>query len=188
MQLKDAVEGRKSVKRFSQKKPDWKKIIRAIDYVRFAPTAGNRPVTKFILVDDEKSIEKLAEASQQEFVGTAQYVVVAVSDDTTLIRDYGEKGERYCAQQAGAAIQNLLLALTEQKLATTWVGHFYEDKVKSTLRIPENLKVEAMFPIGLDTKVPSKDARRIKLDFILYFNQWGSKTMTGMEKFSQDAI
>ena len=132
MQLKDAIESRKSVKRFSHKKPSWEKIIQAIDYARFAPTAGNDFVTKFILVDDEKVIAELAAASQQDFVGTAQYVVVAVSDDSNLIRDYPDKGERYCAQQAGAAIQNLLLALTEKKLVTTWVGHFYDNQVRRT--------------------------------------------------------
>lgn len=188
MQLKEAIESRKSVKRFSTKKPDWKKIIRAIDYVRFAPSAGNKFVTKFILVDDEKKITKLCEASQQDFVGTAQYIIVAVSDDKKLLLDYGERGERYCAQQAGAAIQNLLLALTEQKLETTWVGHFFEDKIKATLSIPDDFHVEAIFPIGLGTKIRSGERREISLDHILYFNKWGNDQMTPSQKFSQDAI
>jgi len=186
MQLKDAVESRKSVKRFSTKKPDWKKIIRAIDYARFAPSAGNAFVTRFILVDDEKKIAELAAASQQDFVGTAQYIVVAVSDDSTLVRDYGERGKRYCAQQAGAAIQNFLLALTEQKLVTTWVGHFYDEQVKVALKIPDNVKVEAMFPIGLDTKVSGRTMRKMKLEQVLYFNKWENTEMAPREKFSYE--
>ncbi len=71
MQLKDAVENRKSVRKFHHKKPDWRKIIRAIDSARFAPSAGNNFVIRFILVSDEKKIEKLGEASQQPFVGKA---------------------------------------------------------------------------------------------------------------------
>jgi len=188
MQLKEAIEKRKSVKRFHHKKPDWKKIIRAIDMVRFAPSAGNKFVAKFILVSDEKKIEKLGEASQQAFVGKAKYIVVCVSDDSRLISDYGERGERYTAQQAGAAIQNFLLALTEQKLVTTWVGHFYDDQVRRILYIPEGLKIEAMFPIGIETKVKAVSRRKLDLDQVIYYDKWKNKTMTKGEKFSKEAI
>ena len=187
MQLKDAIQGRKSVRRFHHKKPDWKKIIRAIDYVRFTPSAGNKFATKFILVDDPKKIEELAAASQQTFVGKAQYIVVAVTDDSRLIKDYGERGERYGAQQTGAAIQNFLLALTEQKLVTTWVGHFYDEQVRRTLSIPDGLKIDAMFPIGRDTKVGGGTKRKLELDQVLYYNQWKKKEMIHKMKFSRDA-
>jgi len=187
MQLKDAIQGRKSVKRFHHKKPDWKKIIRALDAVRFAPSAGNKFVTKFILVDDEKKIEQLGAASQQAFVGKVSYIVVAVTDDSRLIQDYGERGERYGAQQAGAAIQNFLLALTERKLVTTWVGHFYDDQVRRTLSIPDGMKIEAMFPIGLETKIKSARRRKSELDQVLYYNKWKGSHMIPKLKFSRDA-
>ncbi|MBT7102325.1 hypothetical protein HN935_02325 [archaeon] len=188
MQLKDAIESRKSVKRFHHKKPNWRKIIKAIDAVRFAPSAGNQFVTKFILVSDEKKIAELAKASQQSFIGEAQYVVVAVSDDSSLVRDFGERGVRYTAQQAGAAIENFLLALTEQKLVTTWVGHFYDDQVRRTLKIPEGLHIEAMFPIGIETKIKTTPKRQRKLDGIINFDKYGEKKMTPGLKLSRSAV
>ncbi len=178
MQLKDAIETRKSVRRFDLKKPDWRKIIRALDSVRFAPSAGNNFVTKFILVSDEKKIEKLAAASQQEFVGKVKYIVVAVSDDSSLIRDYDKRGVRFCAQQAGAAIENFLLALTEQKLVTNWVGYFYNEQIRRVLDVPEGFHVEALFPIGKEPKVKAKEKKKRKLESILYFDKWGNKKMT----------
>ena len=187
MQLKDAIEQRKSVKKFDLKKPDWRKIIKAIDAARFAPSAGNQFVTRFILVSDEKKIEKLAAASQQSFVGKAQYVVVAVSDDSGLIRDYDKRGVRYCAQQSGAAIQNFLLALTEQKLVTTWIGYFYDEQVRRTLDIPEGLHIEALFPIGKETKIKAKVKRKMGLDRIIYFDKFGNKKMTEEVKVSRNA-
>ena len=188
MQLQDAIEKRKSIKIFDRKKPDWRKIIRAIDAARFAPSAGNQFVMRFILVSDEKKITQLTEASQQEFVGEAQYIVVAVSDDARLIRDYEERGIRYTAQQAGAAIENFLLALTEQKLVTTWVGHFYEEQIKRTLSIPDNLHVEAIFPIGIETKIETKIQRKMKLDQILYYEKWDNNKMVPKIKMSRKAI
>lgn len=188
MQLKDAIEQRKSVKKFDLKKPDWRKIIRAIDVARFAPSAGNQFVTRFILISDEKKIEKLAAASQQDFVKKAQYVVVVVSDDSNLIRDYGKRGIRYCAQQSGAAIQNFLLALTEEKLVTTWIGYFYHEQVKETLDIPKELHVEAIFPIGEETKIKTKRKRKMKLDHILHFDKFGNKKMVAETKVSRGSL
>ena len=188
MQLKDAIEGRKSVKRFHHKKPDWRKILRALDAARFAPSAGNKFVTRFILVSDEKKIAELAAASQQSFVGSAKYVVVVVSDDSSLVSSYDKRGVRYAAQQSGAAIQNFLLALTEQKLVTTWVGHFYEEQVQRTLEIPEGLKIEAMFPIGIETKIKGNSLRKMKLEHVVYFEKYGEDKMKGMIKMSKSAI
>ena len=184
MQLQDAIKKRKSVRRYFNKKPDWRKIIRAIDMARFAPSAGNQFSLKFILVSDEKKITKLSEATQQDFVGTAKYIVVAVSDNSKLVRSYGDKGLRYAPQQAGAAIENFLLALTEQGLATTWVGYFYDEQVKDILSIPEDLSVEGIFPIGKETKVKTSEKPKTDLENLLYFNKWKNKKMTPHTKVS----
>ena len=151
MQLKSAIEKRKSVERYSHKTPNWRKIIRAIEAARHAPSAGNQFAMKFILISNEEKIKQLATAAQQRFIETAKYVVVAVSDDSKLIRSYGDRGIRYSTQQGGAAIENFLLALTELKLSTKWVMHFYEDQVKRILEIPDSLNVEGIFPIGNDS-------------------------------------
>jgi len=189
MDLKTAIKGRKSVRRYMDKKPDWRKIIRAIEAARFAPSAGGQFALKFILVSDEKKIVELAAAAQQDFVGTAKYVVVAVSDDSKLVKSYGDKGVRYSSLQAGAALENFWLALTEQGLVTTWVGHFYEDQVKSALSVPDELSVEAIFPIGKETKVKgSERLAKPDLENIIYFDKWKNKKMTPQERVSFDAI
>ena len=178
MDLKTAIKKRKSVRRFMGKKPNWRKIIRAIDAARFAPSAGGQFALKFILVSDEKKIAELAAAAQQDFIGAAKYVVVAVSDDSKLVRSYGDRGVRYASSQAGAALENFWLALTELGLVTTWVGHFYEDQVKSVLDIPDGLSVEAIFPIGKETKVKGSERRaKPDLEKVLYFDKWKNKKM-----------
>jgi len=190
MKLRDAIETRTSVRRFHHKKPDWRKIIRAIDAARFAPSAGGKFVLRFILVSNEKKIAEIAAATQQDFVGSAKYIVVAVSDDSKLVQSYGEKGVRYAAQQAGAAIENFLLALTEEKLVTAWVGHFYEEQVRRTLDILEGLSIEAVFPIGKESgsKIKESVSRKMKLENVLYFDKWGEKKMVPMVKVSRDVV
>jgi nitroreductase len=188
MDLRKAVEKRKSVKRYMDKKLNWRKVIKAIDFARFAPTAGGHFVMRFVMVSDPEKIAKLAEAAQQDFVGKAKTVVVAVSDDSKLVRSYGDQGVRYASQQAGAAIQNFLLGLTEEGLVTTWIGHFYEDQVKDILKIPGELKVEALFPIGKETKIKTDVSKKPALENLLYFDKWKNKKMTPTTIVSMEGV
>jgi nitroreductase len=191
MKLRDAIEGRRSVWKFHHNAPNWRKIVRAIDAARFAPSAGNKFVMRFVLVSDEKKIAEIAAATQQSFVGSAKYIVVAVSDDSKLVQSYGDRGVRYAAQQAGAAIENFLLALTEEKLVTTWVGHFYEEQIRRALDIPEGLSIEAVFPIGRESKAKTAKSgvpKKMKLEHVLYFDKWGEEKMVPHVKVSREVI
>lgn len=188
MQLERAIKTRKSVKRFSSKKPDWRKIIRAIDAGRYAPMAGNLFSLKFILVKDSEKMRKLAEASQQDFVSQAFYAVVVVSDDKRVEQSYGERGEKYARQQAGAAIENLLLALNSLGLATCWVGAFVDEQVKETLSIPDNFTVEAILPIGFETKVKTSGKLKTELENVLFFDKFGNKYFELKKVATLDAI
>jgi nitroreductase len=179
MQFRTLIEKRKSIRKFLlTKEANWRFILRAIDCARFIPLAGNHYNLKFIVVQEKELISNISQACQQTFINDANYVVVCVSDDSALEKLYGERARRYSAQQAGAAIQNFLLAITDLGLATTWIGYFYEDMIKSLLQIPENLNVEAIFPIGIEAKNNTQRTKsKIGLDNIVYFDKWGNRYM-----------
>ena len=177
MQLDKAIKERHSVRKYSSKKPNWRTIIEAIDSVRYAPMAGNNFTLKIILVDEKDKIQKIAEACQQNFVGQAHYLVVFCSEPSRVINAYAGAGRVYLRQQAGAAIQNFLLKAEDLGLATCWVGHFLEDEVKSALKIPEGVDVEAILPIGLEYEKPRTRRAKIDIDNILYFNTYKNKKM-----------
>jgi len=184
MQLEEAIKKRKSVTRYLDKKPDWRKIIQSMDEARYAPNADGTSAIKFILVSNEEKIQELKEATQQSFVGTAKYIVILVSDDSKLIQKYDDRGKRYSSLQAGAAIQNFLLSLTEKKLVTKWVKYFDDEKVKRLFEIPENLSIEGIFPIGLETKIKTKEERKTRLENLVYFEKWGNSKMTPHTRIS----
>jgi len=183
MDLDETIKNRKSVKKFSDKKPDWRDIIDCIDSARYSPKAGNNFVMKFILVDDKEKINKISEATQQKFVSETDYVLVACSNPTRLKSAFGDEGEIYSRQQAGAAIQNFLLKIQEKGLATCWIGYFVEQKIKDILKIPEKFEIEAVFPIGYaSSQIKGKSKRKIDLDRFLYFNQYGNMKMKNPRK------
>jgi nitroreductase len=177
MDLDKVIKNRRSVRKFKTRKPDWRRIIECIDSARFAPMAGNNYTVKFIVVDDEEKIKKITESCQQDFIGQAKYVVVACSNPSRTTNEYGEKGEVFCRQQAGAAIQNFLLKIVESGLSTCWIGYFVEEQIKKTLEIPKEVNVEALFPIGYESEKPKTRKMKIDLDRILYFNSYGNVKM-----------
>ena len=177
MDFDKVVQGRKSVVKFSSKKPDWRDIIESIDAARYAPMAGNNYSLRFVLVDDKEKIKKLADACQQPFVASAHYVVVAFSDAGKTLNLFEDRGQKYVQEQAGAGIQNFLLKIYERGLSSCWVGHFVDYLVKEILKAPGNLQVEAILPVGYEQKPEIARKRKIDLNRIISFNDYGNKMM-----------
>jgi nitroreductase len=182
MELDKAIQSRRSIRKFKDKKPDWRDIIECIDAARYAPMAGNNFTLKFILVDDKEKIKKIADAAQQPFISQAHYIVVVCSNPSRTLNSYGEKGKVFCRQQAGAAIQNFLLKIEEVGLSTCWVGYFVDSIVKKILKIKKDIDVEALFPIGYEFEKKRTRKMKIDLDNVLYFNSYGNKKMKNPKK------
>ena len=112
MDLDKAIKERHSVRNFTNRKPDWRKIIEAIDLARYAPSAGGIFTTKFILVDDKEKINRLADYAQQDFISQVHYVVIVCSSRKLLGNSFPAQAKEFSKQQTAAAIQNFLLKLT----------------------------------------------------------------------------
>jgi len=136
------------------------------------------PTIKLILIDDKDTIERVSDAAQQHFIYQVDYLLVVCSDNKFVKKAYRTRGEKYSRQQAGAFIQNFLLKITEAGLATCWVGAFSDREIKEILNIPENIEIEAIFPIGYEL---GKAKKRLKpdLESMLYFNKWKNTKMKG---------
>jgi len=177
MDFDKLLKERHSVRKFKTiKKPNYREIINIVNSAQTTPLAGNIHSLHYIIVQNKDKIKQLATAAQQEFISEVEYVIVVCSDKKGLEANYYERGEIYSRQQAGAAIQTMLLKITELGLASCWVGAFSDDTVRRILKIPENIDIEAMLPIGYElgkTKQPMKPG----LDDIMFFDEWKNKLM-----------
>jgi len=177
MNFKDILEQRHCCRKFSRKDVGQHKIVSIIEAATLAPSAGNIFSVRIILVKDQEKKNKLAEAAlNQLFIAEAPYILVVCSDPSQVVASYGKRGEMYTAQQAGAAIENMFLKITDLELDTCWIGAFDENAVKRILAIPNHVKVEAMMPIGKGEEEISlkKRIERKKIDVkhITFFNRY----------------
>ena len=177
MDFDKTIKERHCARKFkTTKKPNYREVLAAIDAASKAPLAGNIYSVKYILVQDNEKIRALAIAAQQKFIEEVDYVIVVCSDKKDLVRSYYKRAESYSKQSAGAAIENLFLKLTDLGLNTCWIGAFSDEIVRRILKIPDDIDVEAIMPIGYELG-KGKQQTKPNLDNVLYFDEWKNKFM-----------
>lgn len=183
MELKEAIEKRHCTRRFSQKdrKVRLKDAFDVMEAALHAPAAGNIPTVKLVLVEDSKLIAQIADAAPgNDFINEADKLIIVLSDPKQVKSMYGERGEKYMHQQAGAAIENMLLAVEDLNLASCWVGAFDDDAIKRVLKVPDDFSVEAILPLGhAIPKAKAEEHKRRKPTFkeAVHYNKYGKKTL-----------
>ncbi len=176
MSFQKLAEDRTSVRKYSNKKPKIEDIIRCINVANLAPSPGNLPLMRFIIVEDSDKIEKIADACQQQFIKQAQVVVVVCSDLKDAKIMYDKRANKYVKQHAGALIENFLLNAVDIGLASCWVGAYSDMMLKNLLKIPDEIDIEAVLPVGYTYKTDeTKHRKKPEIENRLYFETWKNK-------------
>lgn len=174
MDVDKAIKERHSVRKYKDTKVRDSDITKILNAGRLAPAAGNVHTIRFILVKDIETKKKLAKASySQHFIAEAPYVIVICSDIKRIKHAYGPRGLVYSRQQAGAAIENMLLKATSLKLTSCWTGAFNNANIKKILKIPAEIQLEALLPIGYSDS-RKVERKKYELDKIVYVEKWKS--------------
>jgi nitroreductase len=157
----EAIKGRRSVRAFKRdavKEEDLKKILEA---ARWAPSAGNRQPLEIVVVRDEATKRRLAQAAHgQDFIVDAPIVLVICANVARASSRYGERGASlYCIQDTAAATQNIHLAAYALGYATCWIGAFDEREAAEIVDAPGDVRPVAIVPIGRPGEKPSAPQR-----------------------------
>ncbi|MEA1964490.1 MAG: nitroreductase family protein [Candidatus Aerophobetes bacterium] len=172
MEVKQAIQKRRSVRSYEKRAVPEEKIKRVLEAARLAPSASNRQLWKFIVVRDETRRQEIAKAaSNQSFIAEAPVVIAAVGLDPDSLMRCGVP--RYAVDLA-IAVDHMTLAAVEENLGTCWIGSFSQEKVKKMLNIPEKYKVVALLPLGFPADKPKVKSRRSLKEIVCY------ETFTGV--------
>jgi nitroreductase len=174
MNFDKVIEERHSSRSFKPKRVHFGDILEAVDAAIKGPFAGNLINLKFVIVEDEKTIKAIAKHSHQTWIEEAPAVIVICSDDTHLENQYGERGKDYSRQQAGAAANTITLKLTDMGINSCWVGSFDYEIIKEMLKIPQNIHIETIIPVGYEKGTPKKE-RKPDLETVLRWEDFMTK-------------
>ncbi len=172
MKTQEAIESRSSIREFSNKSVKFGEILEAIDAANHAPFAGNINNLKFLIIENQENKNVIAEFSQQFWIADAQWIVLVCSEIKKLEGLYQDRAQSYSKQQAGAAIENMLLRITDLGLASCWIGSFAEDGIKSRFKIPKGWEIEAILPIAYPKNKNNKPQRKTKLESKIFWEKW----------------
>ena len=168
MDVRDAILERRSVRSYADRPLSRETIETVLDSVRMAPSASNRQDWRFVVADDEATIEALYEAAEkQDFVLEAGAVIAGVATDPET--------EMQCGMRAGVvdvsiALDHLMLRAAEEGLGTCWLGAFDQDESREILGVPDDEEIVALMTIGYpETALRKTDKDRKSLDEIVSY-------------------
>src|SRR4030066_1122597 len=169
MDVFTAINQRSSVRAYNTNDVEEDKLKKILEAARLSPSASNRQEWKFIVVRNRETRKKLAKAAfGQSFIGEAPVVIVACGTETKAIMGCGQPTHTV---DVSIACAFMILQAYELGLGTCWIGAFKEDEVKKILKIPEEVRVVAMTPLGYPDQPHSQKSRK-GLDQIVCYGKY----------------
>jgi nitroreductase len=159
----ETVRHRHSVRTFRDDLPvEAEKLHAILEMACAAPSAGDLQSYRIYVVKDEDKRALLnAAAMDQPFIAEAPISLIFCSDPLRAGNKYGERGEKlYALQDATIAASYAQLAIVAAGLGSTWVGHFDEEKLKSSLELEAGLEPVAILCVGYPAELPAETPRR----------------------------
>ena len=143
----DAILKRRSIRKFKEQEVSDEQVKAILQAGMSAPSAGNAQPWQFIVFRDKITMEAVTGFHPYAKMLPQASVAIMVCGDLSL-----EKFAGFWVQDCSAAIQNMLLEITDHGLGAVWLGLYpLEDRVKGAQElfgIPNNVIPLAMIPIG----------------------------------------
>lgn len=165
MAVLNVIKTRKSIRKYKDTPVEAEKLTNVLEAARLAPSARNLQDWKFIAVTDTEKRLALQEAcGGQRQVGQAPVTLVVCANNDSVM----SCGQSKTTIDCSIAMSFMLLQAEEEGLGMCWLGHFYEDKVKAVLNIPNDYIVVAVSPLGYADEDPVRKPRKAAEDVICY--------------------
>jgi len=163
MEVFDAIRTRRSIRKYKSEPIPEEKLRTILEAARLAPSAGNRQPWRFIVIQNTERKKALAKVANNQTFLDASAIIVATGDPDVSARWY-EKDPMI-------ALEHIVLAATALGYGTCWIGAFDEDAIKHLLKIPTNVKVIALLPIGIPDETPAPRPRK-EFSEIFFKEEW----------------
>jgi len=163
------IEKRQSIRKYKKKEIEKEKIMKILETIRKAPSAGNLQAYEVVLTKDKERIKEIAKCCYQSFIGDAPLLLIFFADEEKSCKYYGERGRLYSLQDATIATTFAMLSCVALELSCCWIGAFDEECIKKITNA--KLKPIAILTIGYPDEKPEKTERR-RIGEFLHFEKF----------------
>lgn len=174
MTFLELAKKRSSIRKYSAKPVPREVVEKCLEAARLAPSACNSQPWFFIVVDNEKDKNDLAEAafsgihSMNIFAKKAPVLIAVITEESAYMAKVGGylKGVQYSLIDIGIACEHLCLAAAEEGVGACWLGWFNEKVVKKILGLQNSKKVDVIISMGYPEDEKPRGKIRKSLDEI----------------------
>lgn len=173
MDIFQVIRDRRSIRKYKETPVEHEKIVQILDAARLAPSWKNQQCWRFLVLTDHAKKEVMLSAFADGNPGKKAFLqapVVIVICAAPLDSDLSHGIEYYVAD-ASIAFEHICLAAYALGLGTCWMGSFDEAYMKAKLKIPDNIRVIGVTPLGYPDQKPEPRPRK-DLSDIAFFNDW----------------
>jgi nitroreductase len=169
MDIIDAIESRRSIRKYQTKpvKDDFIEIILRAGMC--APSSGNQQPWQFLVITEKSILTEIPKIHPYAQMAKDASLAIIVCGDLTIERHKG-----FWVQDCSAATQNILLAAHGLGLGAVWTGIYpREDRItrfKALFGLPKHIIPLALIPIGYPAQ-PCQKIDRFKKERI-HYNSW----------------
>lgn len=168
MELLQAIKERRSVRSFTDRKIQREKLEKIFDAARWAPSACNKQMWEFVVVESPETRKKIVKEGRAHFFIANAGAVIYVLYPKDVTPEHGAN-----IQSAAAAIQNMILYAHQEGLGTVWAVACGDRKVvREILDIPDKYLIVAAVAIGYAERKPKPPKRRDLRD-VVHYEQFG---------------
>jgi nitroreductase len=162
--LIQALATRRSVRQWKPVPLSLEDYRRLVESARWAPSSCNRQPCYFLLTRDQEKIALLSRVRGQKFLSRAPSCIIVLAN----MRAYDSVEVAYTPYlDAGAAIQNVLLAAHGLGLGACWVNFGTKgispesrQEIHATFGIPSDYKIVSLVAVGVAARLPNPPGRK----------------------------
>ena len=188
--LFDILKNRRTVRKFKSTPISKEHILKILDAVRFAPTAGNQQPWRFLVVRDREKLDELGREalswylerykekktpSQEELKEAKKTLqemlknVLSAPVYVAVLVDAMAKHPDYIFYDGALAAGYLMIAARALGYGTGFFTTFFpEEKMKKFFKIPEAFRLVCFTPIGVPDQWPDTPPKKELADLVIF--------------------
>ncbi len=153
------AKSRHSVRRYKDKKVEEEKINLILESGRIAPTAANQQPCKFLVLNNETSLNKLNSSCNYHKAP----LVIVVCADKNIAWKRPFDAHMMVDIDSTIATDHMMLCAEDLELSSCWITYFKPEMLRKAFNIPENLIPVNILAIGYSAE-PEKSLERYNID------------------------
>jgi nitroreductase len=162
----DCIATKLDVREFSLQEVPAEIKSKILDAARLTGSGLNTQHWRFILVEEKKNLEKLAEDSTTGgWVSGANFAVIVLTNPR----------HKFHMIDAGRVVQDMQLAAWNYGIASCLFTGVQEEKLRRDFNIPKHLNPTIIVGFGFSAKeIIGKRKNRLPLDELIYYEKYGN--------------